>query len=54
MMIKSVLYDKKWVQADPVTLVPMPSIQACLGLFLTSYKKEQERAGERDMYDGWR
>ena len=43
-------YDKNWVQADPVTLIPRPSIQACLSLFHISYKKEQEWAGARDVF----
>ena len=40
---KKIRYDRKWVQAVPVTLVTRPSIKACLGLFLISCKYEQER-----------
>ena len=40
---EGIRYDRKWVQAVPVTLVPRPSIKACLGLFLISCKYEQER-----------
>ena len=36
-------YDKNWAEADPVTLLPRPSVQACLSLFHISYKEEQEK-----------
>ena len=38
------MYDRKLVQAAPVTLIPRASIQTCLSLFLISHKKEQERS----------
>ena len=41
---KGIRKDTKWVQTDPVTLVPRPIIKACLGLFLISYQYEQERS----------
>ena len=47
-------YDKNWAEADPVTLLPRPSIQACLSLFHFSYKGEQEWAGERNLEEGKR
>ena len=43
-MIKQEWYDRKLVQAAPVTLIPRASIKTCLGLFLISHKKEQERS----------
>ena len=39
--------DKEWVQADPVTLLPRPSIQAYSSLFHIHYKNEQDGPGAR-------
>ena len=49
---KQEIYDRKWVQAAPMTLLPRASIKTCLSLFLISYKFEQERSRIRDDVGG--